>query len=65
MSHEISENKLVINQTSLMVSATTVFEFFEDTDSIRIYTTVTNISNEDIVLEEVSSVCIDGVGGEN
>ena len=65
VSHNISENRLEINEESPNVSATTVFEFFDDTNSIRAYTTVTNISKENIVLEEVSSLCVEGIGGEN
>lgn len=65
VSHELSKNRLEINQASPNVSATTVFEFFDDTNSVRVYTTVTNISGENIVLEEVSSLCIEGIGGEN
>ena len=65
VSHEISDNKLIIKQESSTVSANTVFEFYEDTNAIRAYTVVTNISEEDIVLEEVSSLCIEGIGGEN
>lgn len=65
VSHEISDNKLIIKQESPTVSANTVFEFYEDTNAIRAYSVVTNISEEDIVLEEVSSLCIEGIGGEN
>ncbi|MBO7217548.1 MAG: alpha-galactosidase [Clostridia bacterium] len=65
VSHNLTENKLEILQESPNVSVTTAFQFYEDTNAVRVFSTVTNISEEDIVLEEVSSLCFEGIGGEN
>ena len=61
-SHTISADKLCIVQESSMVSVTTVFEAYGNDDSVRVHTEVKNISDADIVLEEVAAFFFLGIG---
>ena len=61
-SHELSGNTLTVVQESSNVRAETTFETYDDTNAIRIQTKVTNITQEAIVLEEVSAFCVSGLG---
>ncbi|MBE6982030.1 MAG: alpha-galactosidase [Ruminococcaceae bacterium] len=63
--HEIRENRLTVVQESPNVRAETVFEGYSDCNAIRAVTKVTNITDAPIVLEEVSSLCITGMGDKN
>ena len=55
VSHTQTENRLVIIQRSPLVEVQSVFEKYPDTNAIRTYTVVKNISNREIILEEVSA----------
>ncbi len=61
-SHEQSENQLTIVQESRLVRVTTYFIGYDDTDTVRVYTEVENISAEPIILEEVSAFIAYGIG---
>lgn len=56
--HDLTGNRLRIVQKSDLVQVETVFEKYEDTNAVRVYTSVTNISPRELVLEDVASVCI-------
>lgn len=62
ISHTLNENTLVITQQSALIKAETAFIFFNDSNAIRINTKVTNVSDEQICLEEVSAFCLAGFG---
>ena len=62
VSHTQTDTMLEIVQKSELVEVKTVFTAYDDTNAIRIYTEVKNISNEEIVLEEVSSFVLTGLG---
>jgi len=64
VSHEIDGNVLKIVQESPVVRVTSVFITYGDTNAVRVQTTVTNIAQEPIVLEEVSSFVVTGIGGQ-
>lgn len=55
VSHHITENCLEIIQRSELVEVKSVFFSYYDTQTIRTYTEVKNISDKDITLEEVSA----------
>lgn len=61
VSHELTEDRLVIRQQSDIVGVKTVFVGYDDTDTVRIYTEVKNLTNEDIVIEEASSFVLPSV----
>ena len=61
VSHERTEEKLVIVQRSALIEATTVFQKIGG--AIRVYTQVQNISDKEIVLEEVSAFAAEGLVG--
>lgn len=62
ISYSHTGNKLEIVQSSELLSVATHFETYEDTDVIRVWNTVTNISDKPIVLEHVSSLLCYGLG---
>ena len=62
VSHEQTEKRLVIIQRSPLVEVQSVFETYEDTNAIRTYTIVKNITDKEIVLEEVSAFTALGIG---
>ena len=64
VSHSVCDNKLVIVQASDTIEATTVFETYDDTDSVRISSAIKSLSDEDVVLEEVSAFYLEGIGGQ-
>lgn len=64
-SHSTKENQLSIVQNSPNVQAVTEFTVYENTNAVRIQTTVTNSTDSPIVLEEVSAFCISGFGEKN
>ena len=63
--HCVDGNTLSIVQESPVVRAETVFTAYDDTNAVRVHTTVTNISPSPIVLEDVSTFCIAGFGDKN
>ena len=62
ISHTQTENTLEIVQKSDLVEVKTLFTAYEDTNAVRVYTEVKNISSEEIVLEEVSAFVLTGFG---
>jgi hypothetical protein len=62
VSHTMDDATLVIEQKSELVAVKTYFETYDDTDVIRMHTEVKNISSEDQIIEEVSSMVITGFG---
>ncbi len=65
VSHAVDDNRLTIVQDSVNVRCETVFEAYDDTNALRVHTVVTNITDFPIVLEEVSALCITGIGDKN
>ncbi len=61
LSHTISNDCLVIAQASEKITVTTVFKKFDDTNAIQVYSTVKNISDKPITLEEVSALVLFGL----
>lgn len=63
-SHKVIENQLEIVQCSKKIETTTVFRRYADNNTLRIYTQVKNISETDIILEEVSAFVVYGLDTE-
>ena len=61
VSHSQRGNMLTITQQSDLVKATTFFETYSDTNAVRIHTEVTNISESDIIIEDISAAVIGGL----
>ncbi|MBE6632277.1 MAG: hypothetical protein E7623_06205 [Ruminococcaceae bacterium] len=61
VSHELEDDHLSIIQESSKIRASTVFTGYKDTNTVRVYTEVTNISDETITLEELSSIVLGGL----
>jgi alpha-galactosidase len=57
----VIDHTLCITQESELVRVRTIFASYEDTNTIRAYTEVENISERQIVLEEVSSLVLGGI----
>ena len=64
ISHEQTDNKLVITQRSDLVEVRSIYEKYGDTNAIRTCTVVKNITDKEIVLEEVSAFSALGIGGK-
>jgi len=62
VSHTLTDNKLVIVQRSALAEVETAFISYGDCKAVQISTRVTNIANEPIVLEGVSSLVFSGIG---
>ncbi|MBO4262487.1 MAG: alpha-galactosidase, partial [Clostridia bacterium] len=62
VSHSLKGDELEVYSKSELVEVKTVFRKYDDTQAIRVYTEVKNISDEDIYLEEVSSFMFNGLG---
>jgi alpha-galactosidase len=62
VSHQQTDNVLIIIQRSSLVEVKTVFTAYEDTNAVRVYTEIKNITKEEIVLEEVSAFTLTGFG---
>lgn len=62
VSHLMTDTTLEIVQRSQLIEAKTHFTAYKDTNAIRIYTEIRNISDGDIVLEEVSAFTVTGIG---
>lgn len=58
ISHAFDSERLTIVQASELVRVETVFERYEDTSAVRVYATVTNISGQELVLEDVAIFCV-------
>ena len=63
VSSSIKDHTMVILQESPIIQAATSFTVYDDTNAIRVTTTVTNKTSEPIVLEAVSSFVLSGLGG--
>lgn len=63
LSHEIGENRLEILQASDSVKVKTVFTGYTGTNAVSVYTETENISDREIVLEEVSAFVHTGFCG--
>lgn len=62
VSHTLSDKRLEVTQKSEKILVKTVFEQTNHASAFCAYTEVENISNEDIVLEDVSAIVIGGIG---
>ena len=62
LSHTQTENRLEIVQCSDLVEVKTIFEGYTDTNTVRVHNEVKNISDREIVLEEVSAFMALGIG---
>ena len=62
ISHEEKDGVLTVVQESELVRVTTFFTNYGDCDAVRIKTSVENISSNPLVLEEVSSFVLHGIG---
>lgn len=62
VSHAQTGNTLTIVQKSDYIETKTVFTAYEDTNAIRVYTEIKNITDTEIVLEEVSAFTVTGFG---
>lgn len=65
VSHSISPQKLIIIQKSQLVEVTSTFIRYDDSNSFRVRTSVKNITDSDLVLEEVSAFVFSGIGSVN
>ncbi len=65
ISHRLSENRLSIVQQSKFVECTTQFTSYDDSNALRIQTTVKNVTSHPIVLEEVGAFTLCGLGDKN
>ena len=63
VSHRLEGDTLEIIQRSPVVEVKTVFRGYPDTNAVSVFTEVTNITEEAITLEEVSSLVLMGVCG--
>lgn len=61
ISHEATDRILCITQESELIRVKTLFVTYGNTNAIRVHTRVENISEQEIVLEEVSSLVLGGV----
>lgn len=65
VSHCIEGNTLTIVQRSPNIEVESVFEKYSDTDALRAFNRVTNISGRSVVLEHVGSFVLYGLGNQN
>lgn len=63
VSHEIQGNRLTVIQRSERVEVITHFEGYDDTNAIRIYNEVKNITDREIIIEDVSAFRFCGLAG--
>ena len=63
ISHRVDGDALEIIQRSPVVEVRTVFRGYPDTNTVSVFTEVTNITEHEINLEEVSSLVLMGVCG--
>ena len=62
VSHEIKGSTLEILERSELIEVKTLFESYENTNAISVCSEIKSISDKDIILEEVSSLVINGIG---
>lgn len=62
ISHILTDEKLEILQKSDLTEVKTVLTAYKDTNAVRAYTEVKNISEQEIILEEVSAFVLSGLG---
>lgn len=62
ISYSETKNRLDIVQASDLVSVETHFESYDDTDTVRVWNTVVNLSDEPIEIEHISSFACCGFG---
>lgn len=60
--HEIKGDTLFVAQKNGKIRVVTAFTVYGDTSAVRINTSVTNVSEEEIILEEVSAFVLGHVG---
>ncbi len=65
VSYHEENNRLTVFQQSALVQCSTEFTAYNDTNAIRIRTTVTNTTSEPIILEEISAFYICGLGDKS
>ena len=63
-SHNVNKNKLEIIQKNDLIQVKTIFEKFDYSEAIRVYSEVENISDHQIVLDEASPLSISGFGNK-
>jgi len=63
LSHECDDTSLTVTMRSALIEARVVFNSYSDSSAIRVHTEVTNISDREIILEDVSSFILAGFGG--
>lgn len=61
VSHELLNDTLVIKQRSDKIEVKTYFQKFENTNALKIYTEATNVTDEEIIIEEVSAFVLKGL----
>jgi len=65
VSHEISDNKLIIVQKSDLTEVKTEFSAYDDCNAVRIQTEAKNISEKPFTIEEISAFSAVGIGDNN
>ena len=63
VSHEFTAEGLEIVQKSELIKVKTVFSAYGGVSGFKVYSEITNISDRNIVLEEVSSFVLGGIAG--
>ena len=63
--HTLLGDRLIIKQQSGRLATATYFEKYGDTNAVRVWTEVENISGEPVVLETVSALTLYGLGGRD
>jgi len=61
LSHTVNENHLEIVQENDIIRVKTVFDGYDNTNTVRVHTEVVNISPKAIILEDVSSFVLGGI----
>ncbi len=61
VTHRVGENMLTVTQANEMCEVTTEFYSFADTNAVRIYSSVKNISAAPIVVESLSAFVLGGL----
>lgn len=62
VSHIYKDRVLSVIQRSALIQTNTEFVAYDNTNALRIRTTITNTSKEPVILEEASAFCICGFG---
>ncbi len=64
VSHKAEGNALTITQRTDLIEARLVFDTFDGTDTLRVHTEITNISDRAYRVEDVSTLVLRDIGGE-